>query len=165
MEKRKVLLVFLAVCGIYFVASGGVQPIIDSPGSAFEQLLAPVTGGTPFDVGVLMASLIFLAWAFLNGAEGYGLRRSHLLQGVALASALLATIMVGMLLNVAGTQTPLELRGVLIVVSLFQCAVGLLAGFLLACHSESRRLSIVPLALNGGLGALAVMLVSGVFFI
>ncbi|MGE3166530.1 MAG: hypothetical protein AB7O52_16640 [Planctomycetota bacterium] len=163
MQKRKVLLTLLAFVGVYFVAAGGIMPAVYSPNGLFGVFLKPLRDGSPFDVALLMVAVILLVWGFLIGDHGPRVERKHVLAGVGVGSALLLTLcLIGAVTRYDGAHG-MQLVGTLTLVAVAQGLVGFLAGFLLFCRRDSRKLSYLPLAMNGSLTAIAALLAFGSF--
>lgn len=165
MEKQKVLLVVVAILGIYLVAAGGVLPLLSTEQSLGELLAAPLAQGSTFDVGLLMIAVVLLAWALLLGPLGKSIDRPTLLSGIALASALVLAACLVTVVSLWGSSTVPQVLGIFTLVGMGQGVVGLAAGGLLLGLRGSRRRALVPLALNGGLTACAAGLLLGPLFL
>ena len=152
MGKAKVVSQLGALLGIYFVAAGGFHAVFQTDRGFFEVLLDPLRRSS-WDVAFLMGCAVLLAWAQLvSGRGGFG--RSPLLSGIALGSALISGACLVVVLNAASDGTPLQ-TAIFGSVALFQAVVGLTAAALMVCREESRKGSMIPLILNGGLTAAA----------
>ena len=159
MRKRKVALVLLAIGCVYVVAAGGIGPLIQAPEGFLSALMKPLAQIRPFDAGLLMMAAVFLVWVLLLGETGQGISRETLLVGVGLGSALLTTMFLGLLLMGQPGDPKRAMTGILALMALLQGFVGLTAGVLLTCRRESRRMSPLPLALNGVLTGVTIYLV------
>ncbi|MEE8143274.1 MAG: hypothetical protein V3T77_09245 [Planctomycetota bacterium] len=150
MGKPKVILVLLAFFGVYFVAAGGFHALHESDRTFLEVVGYPLIRGSGLDTVLGMLCLILLCWGLLPALVGNKISRTALLQGVALGSALITATCVVVVLNYHTSEHP-QFPGVFGIVALLQGAVGVTAALLLLCHSESRRLAVIPLVLNGAL--------------
>lgn len=164
MQKRKVILILLAMFCAYAVGAGGIVPMLSSPTGMIEVLIRPIEQGSPFDVGLLMVAVVFGSWAALIGARGEGISRNELLRGVALGSALVTTGCLTALLAVYQQNALPQLLGILTWVAIGQGVVGLVAASMLMMKPESRKGSLFPMCLNGSLTALALCLIVGSLF-
>lgn len=161
MEKRKVFLVLLAVFAAYLVGGGGVLPFLTENASLSEIVLRPLAHGSTFDIGLMMMVVIMLVWAYWLGPAGKSLDRTTLLRGVAMASAFVMTGCLVADFMMYGGPAVSELFGIITLIAAAQGLVGLSAGFLLLMRRESRRHSVVPIGLNGGLLSVAALLLVG----
>ncbi|MFQ5655175.1 MAG: hypothetical protein ACE5GW_10660 [Planctomycetota bacterium] len=160
MGKLRVIMVLLAIAGLTFVAVGGVSTLPGSGLSPLEKALEPLLHGSLADVAIAMLGVILLVWALLPSGEENGVSRASLLKGVALGSALVVAVCCALVLHLwRGSDA--TLAGILGTVAVLQGTVGLLASLLLLARRESRRGSLIPLALNGGLAALVLTLTHG----
>ena len=165
MRKRKVGFVLFALACVYVVASGGITPLLEDPQGIGHSLLDPILTIRPFDAGLLMIAVVFLSWALLLGETGKGVTRETMLLGVALGSALLTTMFLSMVMTKEPVQLGGHMTGVVALMALLQGFVGLTAATLLLVRKDSRRLSPVPILLNGPLTGLAIFLVCSPWFV
>ena len=159
MRKRKVGFVLFALACVYVVAAGGITPLVEDPQGLGHALLEPLKSIRPFDAGLLMIAVVFLSWALLLGETGKGITRETMLLGVALSSALLTTMFLSIVMTKEPVQLGNHMTGLVALMALLQGFVGLTAASLLFVRKESRRLSPVPILLNGPLTGLAIFLV------
>lgn len=163
METKKVVLVLLALAGFSVFAAGGIEKILGPDGIALESLVLPLLHGNIIDTSIALVSLVLLVWALLPTGPGNRIGRTHLLQGIALGSAIVVCVSVALVLRFHGTTDP-RLPGALLLVAVLQAAVGLLAGLLLLVRRESRTSGITPVIANGGLAVLVIALTHGQHF-
>jgi hypothetical protein len=160
---RKVFLVLLALAGFGVFAVGGVETLLGPEGLALDGVELPIPRADLIDVGIALLSLFLLAGGLTPSASGGRMGRTHLLQGVALGSAIVVCVSIALVLRFHGATDP-RLPGALALVAVLQAAVGLLAGLLLLVRRESRMSGITPVLANGGLTALVVVLTHGQHF-
>jgi len=163
MEVKKLILVILALAGFSVFAAGGIERIVGPDGIALESLVLPLLHGNIIDTSIALVSLVLLVWALMPTGPGNRIGRTHLLQGIALGSAIVVCVCIALVLRFHGATDP-RLPGALALVAVLQAAVGLLAGLLLLVRRESRTSGITPVLANGGLTALVVVLTHGQHF-
>lgn len=159
MRKQKVVLVLLAVIGVYIFAAGGLTPLAGSEAGALNSLWEPFRGITPYESGLVMMSALFLFWAFILDRPARAFSRTTILEAVSYGSALLAIVLTAVLFAQIPNRPGDEFTGMLALISFLQCFVGLVAASLLICRAESRRFGRLPILINGTLTAAMICLV------
>ena len=157
MGKRKVALMLLAMAGIYFVAAGGLLPLV--AGESLDYLLKPLEEATPFDLGICIMAILFVIWAGTLETGPTGITRTQLLRGVALGSVILAGTLCVVNLMTSNSFLFPEFPAIVSIIAIMQAFVGLGASLFLLSRRESRRASAMPLAMN-----LTVLCATGALF-
>lgn len=162
MQDWKLGLMVAALCGFMFLAAGGIQTFANPGSDPVLNLLGPLFSGSWLDTVIALACLVAITVALIpSGAAG--VTTGHLLQGVALGSAVVVSACIAMTIWFA-SGTPPALVGVIAITALLQGSVGLIAASLHFFRSEIRSRAAVPLVANVGLLALVVFLTWGSSF-
>lgn len=159
MQDWKLGLMVAALCGFLFLAAGGIQAFANPGSDPVLDLLGPLFSGNWLDTVIALACLVAIIVALVPNGPG-GVTTGHLLQGVALGSAVVVSACIALTIGFASGSPP-TLVGVFAITALLQGSIGMIAACLLFLRSEIRSNAAVPLVANFGLFALVVFLTWG----